>query len=286
MGEVPEITQGLVKFASPGPVGVCPGDFVMLDTRVELDTDGKFLRVMSMESLPVSDHFDEQPVPDTEKLILDEYTYGSPCLAVVKGGANFDLTPALANGGVVESVQIPEDVPGIVEVFGCDDADLQRRGQFGYQTTVTALMHEGTGAAMTHSCNSPMRAGTFRFSYLIINTHEDCGIDIDLEGPQAVVQCFTDLAVAKYDLLEQVLFDSRITLIKGKFSSLTSKLNQARSMTKNAQYGKSNARLEALLGRIKAAEWDVTSNSLNWPGNMEMRILNLIKRNDDLNEVN
>jgi hypothetical protein len=219
------------------------------------------------------------------ELILPAHQFGSPCFAVVEGGANFDLTPALGNGGVVDASQIPESVPGIGQTFGCLSAanpDLQTTTQFGYQTHVRFDMVEESGAAMTSGCNSPSRAGTFKLSYFILNTHEDCGIDYSAAGGRAAVQlCFTNRAEDYYAALEQVLYASAPNLIKPKFSTLTSKFNQARSMTKTGQYSKSSQRLRELLGLVEGGQWNV-SNGENEPGNIIMRINNLIFRNEQL----
>jgi len=278
----PTITQGLVKFAI---ASICPpateaSFFVHRDGRVS--DDGR--PNGPMVELILSDFFLD-PLPEGEKLILDKFTYGSPCVAVVKGGANFDLTPALANGGVVTSTQIPELVPNIGQVFGCDDADLQRRTQFTYQTDITIDMEEISSAAMTSSCNSPSRAKTFDFSDFTLNAHEDCGINFGLlGGPELVVQCFTDLAIAKYDLLEQVILRSKPNVDNRTWKKIHSKFNQARSMTSTSNYGKAHTRLHALLDLVEGAGWIVAPGE-NEPGNMIMRINNLIFRNEELNEV-
>ena len=138
---------------------------------------------------------------------------------------------------------------------------------------------------MTAGCNSPSRGLTFRFSYFILNTHEDCGIPYDSPGgPAAIQQCFTDLAVEYYDSLEAALFAARPNLIAPAFSKLTSKLNQARSMTKNHKYARSNQRLGDLLKLVEGGTWDV-SDDRNDPGNLIMRINNLLFRNDQLDEA-
>ncbi|TFH47179.1 MAG: hypothetical protein E4H01_08705 [Lysobacterales bacterium] len=276
------ITQGLVRFAmsSTCPPATEPSFFVYRDTRV--DEDGR--PNGPMVELILSNFFAVIP-PAGEELILDQYTYGSPCVAVVKGGANFDLTPALVNGGVITSRQIPELVPNIGQVLGCDDSDLQRRTQFGYGTDIRFDMEEETSASMTAGCNSPSRASTLGFSNFTLNTHEDGGISFSGPGDLAVIQFFSDRAIAKYDLLEQVILRSQVNVDSSTFKKIHSKFNQARSMTKTFNYGKADLRLKDLLVLVEGANWDV-NNGFNDPGNMIMRIKNLIYRNAQLDEVN
>jgi len=276
------ISQGLVKPAEPAMHIDCPGVFAMRDERVDVDTAGIPVGLNSTAPLNVFFKF-PGPGGNTGDLMLDEHTYGSPCFAVLKGSAvDFDLP----EGAVVESEQIPFNVPGIGNIFDCHDPDLQRRTQFTYQTGNKFDMEEETAAAMTSSCNSPSRGGSFRFSYFILNTHEDCGIlDFDMAGnPSLVLQCFTDLAIAKYDLLEQVILRSQGNVNSRTFKKIRSKFNQARSMTKTSNYTKADARLKALLGLVEGATWTVALGE-NDPGNMIMRINNLIFRNEQLNEA-
>jgi hypothetical protein len=222
--------------------------------------------------------------------VISKYAYRDDRVdenvAVVKGGSNF--APAILNGGVIDSTQEPLDVPGIGQTFEClstTNPDLQTTTQFGYQTDDRSFMVEEAGVAMTAGCNSPSRGLTFRFSYFILNTHEDCGIPYDSPGgPAAIQQCFTDLAVEYYDSLEAALFAARPNLIAPAFSKLTSKLNQARSMTKNQKYARSNQRLTDLLRLVEGGTWDV-SDDRNDPGNLIMRINNLLFRNDQLDEA-
>lgn len=277
------ITQFLVK---PDPdkkddypqAAYCTGEYAFPDIRV--DANGRPNGPMT--SLDV---FAVLGGGTPGALILDANTYGSPCFAVVKGGANFELVDALLQGGVATNTQYPDDVPGIGTTFACYNAttnpDLQLGTQFTYQTDSLLLMAENSAAAMTNYCNSPSRGATFKFSYYVLNTHEDCGIDRSLTGgPQAVVQCFTNLAVAKFDRLDAVLAASAGGLVKPKYSTLSSKLNQARSMVNTGQWGKAKTRLTELLALVRGATWNVDSD--NDPGNLEMRILNLIFRVEQL----
>lgn len=271
------ITQLLVK--PRGAAVDCPGsEYAFLDPRVD-PVSGRVNGAAA-----ALDVFGDQ------ELILPAHQFGSPCFAVVKGGANFVLKPELLDDGVlvVGASQEPEVVPDIGQTFECLSAanpDLQTTTQFGYQTDNRLDMVEEAGAAMTTGCNSPSRGLTFRFSYFVLNTHEDCGIPYDSAGgPAAIQQCFNDLAVEYFDSLEVALFAASPNLLKPAFSKLTSKLNQARSMTKTGKYARSNQRLEDLLALVEGGTWDA-SDERNDPGNLSMRINNLLFRNDQLEEA-
>ena len=55
-------------------------------------------------------------------------------------------------------------------------------------------------------------------------------------------------------------------------------------MTKNQKYARSNQRLTDLLRLVEGGTWDV-SDDRNDPGNLIMRINNLLFRNDQLDEA-
>jgi len=209
-------------------------------------------------------------------LILDEFTYGSPCFAVVEGSAekgvsSFDLT-----NGVVRSTQLPDDVEGIGTVFGCTDSDLQRRTQFTYQTSTRADMIENSAAAMTSGCNSPSRGGSFRFSFFVLNTHEDCGIDFGMAGgSDLVLQCFKDLARGKFDATHKSLKNAKKKLKKPKYGKLQSELSDAKDKFLSDDFDGSLAHLAELLSRVTAAEF---KGDFNHQGNLIMRIENLQHR--------
>jgi hypothetical protein len=279
------VTQNLLRPDVTDPAK-CTGEFAFPDPRVR--TDG---RPMAIRELDV---FAELGGGVAGELILDSHTYGSPCFAVIKGGANFELVDTLPGTGlkaiVATTTQIPESVPGIGNVFACFgelntitntiNRDLQTSTQSTYQTDDKGLMVELSAAAMTNHCNSPSRQATFKFSYYVLNTHEDCGLDILIDGKQAVRACFQALAVAKFDALDIALANAAGNLQKPKFSTLSSQLNQARSMIASGQYAKGKARLETLLASVTSATW--TADADNHPGNLLMRITNLLYRIDQL----
>ncbi len=249
------VTQNLLR---PDVIDLdkCTGEFAFPDPRV--GTDGRPIDVRQL------DVFAELGGGTPGELWLDEHTYGSPCFAVIKGGANFELIDTLPGTGlkaiVATTTQIPEAVPGIGNVFSCfgeaGNIDLQTSTQSTYQTDDRNLMVEMSAAAMTNYCNSPSRQATFKFSYYVLNTHEDCNLDIVIDGKQAVRNCFQALAVAKFDALDIALANAADNLQKPKFSTLTSLLNQARSMIESRQYAKAKARLEQLLVSVKSADLD------------------------------
>jgi hypothetical protein len=278
------ITQNLLRPDVTDPAK-CTGEFAFPDPRVGVDG-----RPIANRELDV---FAELGGGEPGALILDTHTYGSPCFAVIEGGANFELVDTLPGTGlkaiVATTTQIPEAVPGIGKIFGClgelneagtINRDLQTSTQSTYQTDDRNLMVEMSAAAMTNHCNSPSRQATFKFSYYVLNTHEDCGLDILIDGKQAVRACFQALAVAKFDALDIALLNAADNLQKPKFSTLSSQLNQARSMIAAGQYAKGKTRLETLLASVTSATW--TADSDNDPGNLFMRIVNLIYRIEQL----
>ena len=226
------------------------------------------------------DVFDELGGGTPGAFILDDSTYGSPCFAVVVGSASDDFT-----SGVVRNELRPELLlPGIGQIFSCFDTgsqpDLQLVPEFTYQTTDKDDMIAGGAEVMTERCNSPSRGGSFRFSFYGINLHEDCGIDFNvLGGPAAILQCFTDLATAKFDALGESLSNAKKELIDPKYGKLRSAFVKARNRFRQGKYNKSLDELDTLLGRVEGGEF---SGNFNHGGNLIMRIENLLYRVENI----
>jgi len=272
----------------------CSGEFVYPDPRV--DVDG-FPDPNLRQPLYVFDVFGHpDTVPSDYDLVLDEYTYGSPCFAVVFGStANFNLEDVFPNGVAITRLQFPERVPGIGPVNKCYDPDigspdpnpnynpdLQKTSQLTYQTDDRSEMVEKAAAVVTNACFNPSRGSTVRFSFGVLNTAEHCGIDFDgPNGPADILQCFYDLAVAKFDALDQALVSAAPKLVSPKLSSLTKEVNRARSMVKNGHFSRAVTRLKDLLTKVNGAEWD-NIDGRNHPGVLVMRIENLLFRVDQL----
>ena len=258
------------------PVAAC-GPFGFLDPRVDGNAFPIDIRPMNvfaeLGGAPAS-------APGLE-LVLDEYTYGSPCFAVAFGSTNFSPSDRFPDGLIVTRLQFPEDVPGLGDVTECYDPvtnpDLQESSQLTYQTDDNFEMVEGTAAAMTEFCFNPSRALTRKFSFGVLNTREHCGIDFNTPtGPAEVVDCFQDLAIAKFAALEQSLDNALPTLVAPNRSTLTRQLNRARSMIRSGNWSKALTRLQGLLDRVNAATWILDDDNL--PGDVVMRIENLIYR--------
>jgi hypothetical protein len=268
---------------TPGTVTAC-GPFGFLDPRVDgsgFPIDIRPLNVFAeLGGAPAS--------PAGLELILDEYTYGSPCFAVAFGSINFSLSAAFPDGLVVTRLQFPEFVPGLGPVTECydpiDNPDLQESSQLTYQTDDNFEMVEGTAAAMTEFCFNPSRASTRKFSFGVLNTREHCGIVFNTPtGPAEVLDCFQDLAIAKFAALEQSLDNALPTLIAPRRSVLTRQLNRARSMIRSGNWSKALTRLQGLLDQVNAATWALDDDNL--PGDVVMRIENLIYRVELLQQV-
>ena len=128
-------------------------------------------------------------------------------------------------------------------------------------------------------------ATTKRKSYDVLNTQESCGIlvpGVPATVPTPVRLCFEGLANTKFDLLDGVLASSNRAgaLVSPKYSTLSSKVNQARSLLKLGQYQKSQDRLLQLLALVNGAVFTV--NNFNYQGDLVMRTNNLIFRLQEL----
>ena len=257
----------------PPPAGSeCPGaPLLHRDIRVDQTTG----MVMARERLDVF---------GDGSLVLDDQTYGNKCFAVVYSNANFSLIGTLLDGSAATALvtQIPEALPGIVEPLSCYDGtttpDMQFGAQATYQPNEKSRMFEGTAAAMTDRCNSPSRKSTAEFSYYVLNTREDCGIDISVSGEGAVFECFQQYAVDKFLALEQELINAQPFLVSPDYSELNKRLNRARSMIKNGLWEKAIPRIVDLCDAVEAATWNVGPGDINRPGYVVMRCRNLTFR--------
>ena len=287
------ITQYAVP-AKPGTSGgVCLGEFVALDTRV--DAAGN---VIANTPLDLSTLFDLSGFfdpPLSGRAILRADTVGSPCLAVVVGNNNFefaDLIDVLPNGGVYVYTQFPELVPGMVildEVgpLSANQPDLQYVEQAAYQTDDRFLLVEQQASPFTFDVINPPRTSGFRGSIYPLNTREVClGLDQTLTGKayfDAVLQCKIDLAVEYFFNLEQALNNAEPNLISPSLNRLLRDHSRALSMIKTLQWDKATARLNDLLAQIEGGQWIVDAN--NDPGNLIMRIRNLLWRTAQLKQA-
>lgn len=278
----PEKKEGV----APHLVDICTGENVFPDPRVDVNGFPQDVR-------PLFVFTELGGAPDSApglELVMDEFTYGNPCFAVVFGSRNFNLTDAFfwpvdpATGLVIIRTQFADLITGIGPVTECfdesDNPDLQEAAQATYQRDNRSQMIEGTAAAMTNRCFNPERMSTVEFSFGLLNTKEHGSIDFgSATGPDDVLDFKIERADAKFDALEQSLNLAEPDLVSPKFSELTRKLNQARS-----QFDKRNSKalaraledLEDLLFEVKNGTWNVTED--NRPGDVQMRVENLIWR--------
>ena len=269
--------------------GVCTGEFVYGDPRVDANGIPQDAR-----TLDVFGELGGAPAGFSGELVLDEFTYGSPCFFVVAGQKNFALTSAFfwpvddpntpeneATGLVFIRTNFAEVLsPGVGPIPQCYGAtgtlDLQEVGQIAYQTDSRARMRAGSAEVMTNGCFNPKRLSSFDFSFTVGNIKEH---GLVLTGPNDVLTFKFERADVKFDFLEQALFAAEPQLISPRFSVLTRKFNQARS-----QFDKRNvsaldraiADLEDLLFEVKNGSWMVDDS--NYPGEVQMRTENLIQR--------
>jgi hypothetical protein len=274
---------------APHLAGICSGEFVYADPRV--DANGS-----PQDAGPLNVFATLGGAPDgfTGELVMDAFTYGSPCFFVVAGQKNFDLTDAFfwpvddpltpdvneATGLVFIRTNFAEVLsPGvgpIPQCYGATNTDLQEVGQIAYQTDNSGRMRAGAAEVMTNGCENPKRLSSFNFSFTVGNIKEHGLIGT---GPNDVLTFKFERADVKFDFLEQALFAAESALISPRFSVLTRKFNQARS-----QFDKRNvsaldraiADLNDLLFEVKNGSW-IESN-LNYPGEVQMRTENLIQR--------
>jgi hypothetical protein len=290
------LTPDPAKLAANVPAGlleVCTGPNVFPDPRVGVDGIPVLFE-------PLDVFLDLGGGTDGE-LILDEFTFGNPCFAVVKGARNFDLTAGFfwpvdpATGLVVVRTQFAELVPGIGPITECyfegdfindPDAnpDLQQAGEFTYQRDSKLDMIEGTAAVITNFCFNPRRGSSADFSFSMLNTKEHGGIDFfgSPTGPSDVLEFKFQRADAKFDALEIALDRAQQDLISPKFADLNKLFNQARSQfdkRNSASLARALEDLDALLLEVKNGTWIVNEEPpTNRPGDVQMRVENLIWR--------
>ena len=268
--------------------GICTGDNVYADPRVNAAGFPVDIRPLFV-FLELGGNPDPA-VFGNDALVLDEFTYGNPCFAIVFGRRNFDLLNGFfwpedpATGLVIVRTQFAERITGIGPVAQCYGVngvfDLQQAAQATYQDDDRARMKAGTAEVMTNACFNPKRMSSFDFSFNALNTKEHGGIDFNsATGPEDVLQFKIQRAGAKFDFLEQALFAAESQLVSPRFSVLTRKFNQARS-----QFDKLNPAaltraiedLQDLLFEVRNGTWILTPD--NNPGDVQMRTENLINR--------
>ena len=170
--------------------------------------------------------------------------------------------------------------------------NLQEAAEFGYQTTDKQLMiernelGEGTAAPWTETCGSG-RTLTRNKSFDIWNIIETAGIDFESPtGPEDVLAFKFQQAEAKFIALFAALDNAKPTLLTGKYSDVSSPVDQAKRRFDNGNARSLDQSIAALQDAADAirtkTEWQVTEE--NWPGDALGRISNLIWRLTKLRE--
>ena len=234
-------------------------------------------------------------VPNTA-LELDEFTYGyRGCFGVVFHHKNFLLISAYPEwpttpptGLVFVKTVFPEDdwadptYPNR-QIAGCygdgGNFDLQESAEFAYQTDDKALMIEGLATPYTNECGSA-RTLTRNKSFEVFNLIETAGINFSPTGREEILDFKYQIAAEKFQALFAALDNAQPTLRDGRFSAITSKVNQAKKQFENGNA----ASLDRAIGDLRDAsdaikiETDWFVQEANWPGDALGRIENLIYR--------
>ncbi|MCH8303357.1 MAG: hypothetical protein IH912_11445 [Proteobacteria bacterium] len=147
---------------------------------------------------------------------------------------------------------------------------------------------EEAGSPFTSDVFNGSRTRSFKGTLYFLNTREAC-LDFDLAlvpgtAPyfEAVLQCKIDLAVEYFFTLEQALVDAdaRGNLFSPSLNRLLRDHSRALSMIKTGQWVKGIDRLEDLQTKVLNGDWTVDGR--NDPGNVLMRLANLIWRTKQL----
>jgi hypothetical protein len=233
----------------------------------------------------------------TPILVLDQYTYGyEGCFGVVYHFKNFLLSQAYdtwpqdpLTGLAFVKTYFPEDtwedLPDrpVAKCYAEDsNFDLQQAAEFGYQTTDRELMVEDKGAPWTETCGSG-RTLTRNKSFDIWNIIETDDLPFDPADPVkgfAVLDFKYQLAEMKFTALFTALDNAQPTLLTGRFSDVSSPVNQAKRRFDNLNPRSLQQSIDALEDAATAIKeettWEVTEE--NWPGDALGRIENLIWR--------
>mgnify|MGYP001817446343 CR=1 FL=1 len=279
-----------------------PGAFP--DPRMSL-VDGKWVPT-DVRELVVFDELGGAPVSSSpwfpngvpiDALVLDEYTYGyRGCFGVVFHYRNFPLVNAYPvwpqfplTGLVFVKTVFPEvdwadpNYPNrqVAQCYGDDgNFDLQEAAEFAYQSDLKELMIGGTATPYTNACGSA-RTLTRDKSFEVFNVIETAGIDFEsATGREDVLEFKYQIAAAKFQELFAVLDNAEPTLLTGRYSAVTSKVNQAKRQFEN----RTAASLDRAIGDLRdssdAIKIDTTWMVLeeNWPGDALGRTENLIYR--------
>ena len=283
------------------------GEYGFPDPRMEQLVNGRWVPQQPLTELVVFQELGGAPAPDSlppgstpaTALVLDKYTYGfEGCFVVaqhVKGAFLDILYPFWpqnpATGLVFIKTHFPEDVLPVDQVAKCYGAggnfDLQDAGGAGYVPLDQLLTVEdertedgiGTVFVATQKCVNPARTLTRNNGFDVSNIVETAGIDF-ASNPEEVLDFKYQLADMKFDALFTALANAQPTLLTGKFSDVSSPVNQAKSQFLNR---KRQSLTRAIRDLEEAADairtkttWLVTE--ANWPGDALARIENLIWR--------
>ena len=132
----------------------------------------------------------------------------------------------------------------------------------------------------TNECGSA-RTLTRNKSFEVFNLIETAGIDFaTATGREEVLDFKYQVAATKFQALFAVLDNAQPTLRDGRFSAITSKVNQAKKQFENGNAASLNRAIGDLRDASDAIkiETDWFVQETNWPGDALGRIENLIYR--------
>jgi hypothetical protein len=201
-------------------------------------------------------------------LIIPPHICGSPEFEVLVTEANFDITE-----GTILNTMFPEAF--VSNPLECDQpifGDPQLQDIVVWQPANSADVIEGHALELTFACGSS-RGKTRGFSFYVVGTHIDFGIDFD-QDPQAVTQAFADLAHTKAGSLVRAVLNARRAVSRRNFVRLLISSVFTRNFIKRGRFHKASRTLETFLSIVDRAQFD-TSAGFNHEGNLESRAENI-----------
>lgn len=253
LGPDDTLTQTLIESA--------PGQFHIVDPRVDsngnciLDSDGVSGVAIPRESFDVF---------GDGSLILPPYLCGSPDFAVISSAATFDVLQ-----DVIRHEQFPEEI--FAQFYPCPgalgDADLQRRGVFGWQPDDRTKLPEQHAIDLRNGCGSS-RGATASPSFFILNLHTDCGIPFGSNNA-AVRLCIIDLTRSNYDFLKAALKIAKKSLTNTNYGQLQSLQSNSKSAFQNGNYALALQKLDAFIVAVQGSTFN--DPGFNHQGHLLMR---------------
>lgn len=197
-------------------------------------------------------------------LIIPPHICGSPEFEVLITDANFNILEGTILHTMFPAVFVSNPLECTRPIIG----DPQLQDIVVWQPTDSADVIEGHAVDVTYDCGSS-RGRTRDFSYFIVGTHIDFGVDFD-QNPEAVVQAFIDLTSTKYDSLLAAVIDARPALKLRDFVRLFVTSAISRKLHMRGRFHAASRTLEAFIRFTNRAQFD-TSVGFNHGGELLTR---------------